>query len=289
VLHRPTIRHSQTRIPHTLGLPLQFFQQWTGVNYFFYYGATVFEAAGIEDSIQVQLILGAVNVAMTIPGLYLIERLGRRLPLIVGGLWQAAWLLIFAIIGMVRPPTDYPSSGIVMIVAACMFIASFAMTWGPFIWVVIGETFPLRTRAKQASLATSFNWLGNFLIAFLTPLANDGIGYAFGFVFFACNFIAAAIVYFFLFETRSLSLESVDMMYSDGTIKPRTSKKWVPPGYITRMERDEAYWHRRPSILDSHAAAGLPASVDEKYEKDDSSPERGMSLHQEHAGNGVRV
>lgn len=72
---------------------------------------------------------------MTIPGLYLIERLGRRVPLVIGGLWQAAWLLIFAIIGIVRPPVDYPSSGIVMIVSACMFIASFAATWGPFIWV----------------------------------------------------------------------------------------------------------------------------------------------------------
>lgn len=116
----------------------------------------------MPDPIQVQLILGAVNVAMTFPGLYLIERLGRRLPLIIGGLWQAAWLLIFAIIGIVRPPTEYPSSGTVMIVAACMFIASFACTWGPFIWVVIGESFSLRTRAKQASLATSFNWLGEY-------------------------------------------------------------------------------------------------------------------------------
>jgi SP family sugar:H+ symporter-like MFS transporter len=97
---------------------------------------------------------------MTIPGLYLIERLGRRVPLVIGGLWQAVWLLIFAIIGTVLPPTENPVSGIVMIVAACMFIASFAATWGPFVWVVIGETFPLRTRAKQASLATAFNWLG---------------------------------------------------------------------------------------------------------------------------------
>jgi len=72
---------------------------------------------------------------MTLPGLYLIERLGRRLPLIIGGLWQATWLLIFAIIGIVRPPTEYASSGVIMIVCACMFIASFACTWGPFIWV----------------------------------------------------------------------------------------------------------------------------------------------------------
>jgi len=266
-----------------LGCALQFLQQWTGVNYFFYYGATIFESAGIEDPIQTQLILGTVNVLMTIPGLFLIEKLGRRIPLVFGGLWQATWLLIFAIIGIVRPPTENPTSGIVMIVCACMFIASFAATWGPFIWVVIGETFPLRSRAKQASLATAFNWLGNFLIGFLTPYANDGIGYAFGFVFFACNFVAAAAVFFFLFETKSLSLESVDIMYSDPSLNARTSKKWVPAGYVTRNQRDEAYWHRRPSIMDERTEGAQARSFDEKIDDKDSSPERGISVHQEHA------
>jgi len=151
-----------------LGCAIQFLQQWTGVNYFFYYGATIFQAAGTEDPILVQLILGAVNVVCTVPGLWWLERVGRRTPLFYGALWQAVWLLIFASIGVARPPTEYESSGIVMIVAACMFIASFASTWGPGAWVVIGEIFPLRTRAKQASLATAFNWLGNFMIAFLT-------------------------------------------------------------------------------------------------------------------------
>jgi len=260
-----------------LGCALQFLQQWTGVNYFFYYGATIFKAAGIEDPIQTQLILGAVNVAMTIPGLYLIERVGRRIPLVVGGLWQAAWLLIFAVIGIVRPPTEHPSSGVVMIVCACMFIASFAMTWGPFIWVVVGETFPLRTRAKQASLATSFNWLGNFLIGFLTPYANDGIGYAFGFVFFSCNFVAAAVVYFFLFETKSLSLENCDKMYSDADVNAPNSRKWVPLGYISRNDRDDSHWKKQSSALDSEAGAG-PHSMGEKGGEDktvDISPERG--------------
>ena len=256
-------------------------------DYFFYYGATVFESAGIDDPIQTQLILGAVNVAMTVPGLWMIERFGRRMPLVVGGLWQAAWLLIFAIIGIVRPPTEYSSSGIVMIVCACMFIASFASTWGPFIWVVIGETFPLRTRAKQASLATAFNWLGNFLISFLTPYANDGIGYAFGFVFFGCNFFAAAMVYFFVFETKSLTLESVNDMYMDMSTKAISSKSWVPAGYINRNERDPNYWHRRPSILEERAgAAHIPRSVDEKIvEKNDSdSTPRNRSMHRETVG-----
>lgn len=144
-----------------LGVLVHFLQQWTGVNYFFYYGATIFESAGIKDPIQTQLILGAVNVFMTFYGLYVVEKYGRRWPLFIGALWQAAWLLIFASVGTALPPEDNKASGIVMIVSACMFIASFAGTWGPMAWVVIGETFPLRTRAKQASLATAGNWLGN--------------------------------------------------------------------------------------------------------------------------------
>ncbi|KAF4480180.1 hypothetical protein FAGAP_12085 [Fusarium agapanthi] len=79
-----------------LGMAVQFFQQWTGANYFFYYGATIFESAGIDDPILVQLILGAINVGMTFFGIYYAERFGRRWPLIIGGLWQTAWLLIFA-------------------------------------------------------------------------------------------------------------------------------------------------------------------------------------------------
>jgi SP family sugar:H+ symporter-like MFS transporter len=220
----------------------------------------------------VQLILGAVNVACTIPGLYLIERLGRRVPLVIGGLWQAVWLLIFAVIGIALPPTRNPTSGVVVIVCACVFIASFASTWGPFIWVVIGETFPLRTRAKQASLATAFNWLGNFLIGLLTPYANDGIGYAFGFVFFGCNFVAAGVVYFFLFETKALSLENVDEMYSDVSI---SSKKWVPAGYIPRSERDEKFWEQR-----DEEKSGVK-------DGDAEGPGRGISLHQRRVGGGL--
>ncbi|KAI7162487.1 general substrate transporter [Hortaea werneckii] len=232
-----------------LGMFVHFLQQWTGVNYFFYYGATIFESAGIDDPIRVQLILGAVNVGTTFPGLYMIEKFGRRIPLIVGAIWQATWLLIFASVATARPPMEYESSGIVMIVAACMFIASFAMTWGPFAWAVIGETFPLRTRAKQASVATASNWLGNFLIGFLTPYADDGISYAFGYVFFGCNAAAAILAYLFLFETKSLSLENVDKMYSDKSLKAWHSTKWLPEGYVSRGERDPTYFERRRSSV----------------------------------------
>ncbi|EJT72421.1 high-affinity glucose transporter ght2 [Gaeumannomyces tritici R3-111a-1] len=223
-----------------LGIALHFAQQWTGVNYFFYYGATVFKSAGIEDPIQTQLILGAVNVLCTFWGLYVVEKFGRRLPLIVGAFWQAAWLAVFASVGTALPPETNSTTGIVMIVSACMFIASFASTWGPIAWVVIGETFTLRTRAKQASLATAGNWLGNFLLSLLTPPATAGISFKFGYVFTACNVAGGLLVYFFLYESRMLSLENVDRMYGEPNVKPWNSKKWTPPGYLTRKQRDDS-------------------------------------------------
>ncbi|PKS09150.1 hypothetical protein jhhlp_003764 [Lomentospora prolificans] len=223
-----------------LGISLHFLQQWTGVNYFFYYGATIFESAGIDDPIRTQLILGAINVGMTFLGLYVVEKFGRRWPLFIGAIWQAAWLTVFASMGTALNPQDNHTSGIIMIVSASMFIASFAATWGPICWVVIGETFPLRTRSKQASIATAFNWLGNFMISFLTPLATDGISYAYGYVFVGMNVVGALVVWFFLYESVSLSLENVDLMYSDPSVKPWKSRSWVPPGYISRAQKDES-------------------------------------------------
>ncbi|KAL2680351.1 hypothetical protein Neosp_007948 [[Neocosmospora] mangrovei] len=225
-----------------LGMAVQFLQQWTGVNYFFYYGATIFQSAGIDDPILVQLILGAVNVGMTIPGIYITERVGRRWPLFLGALWQTAWLIVFASVGTAINPEGNSAVGKAMIVSACMFIASFALSWGPLGWVVVGELFPLRTRAKQASLATASNWLGNFLISFLTPFADDGISYSFGYVFAGMNFIAAIITWCFLYESKTLSLEHIDLMYSLPDLKAWNSANWTPPGYISRKERDEAYF-----------------------------------------------
>ena len=157
----PSAKVPKTLYRTLLGTGIQFLQQWAGVNYFFYYGSTIFESAGIEDPIQTQLILGAVNVATTFYGLYGVEKYGRRWPLFLGALWQAAWLLVFASVGTAINPEGSRAVGIVLIVSACMYIAAFAGTWGPMAWVVTGEIFPLRTRAKQASLATAGNWLGN--------------------------------------------------------------------------------------------------------------------------------
>jgi Sugar (and other) transporter len=105
-------------------MTLQAFQQLTWANYFFYYGATIFQSVGISNSFVTQIILGDVNVGCTFPGLWFIERYGRRKPLIIGGLWQCAWLIVFAAVGSQFNPADR-GVGDAMIVSACMFIVGY--------------------------------------------------------------------------------------------------------------------------------------------------------------------
>lgn len=228
--------HNKTLYRTLLGMSLQSLQQLTGANYFFYYGATVFKAVGLSDSFVTQIILGTVNFVCTFGGMYVLERFGRRRPLIIGGIWQSAWLFVFAAAGTAVDPTTHPGIGKLMIVSACMFIWGYAMTWAPGVWILIGETFPTRTRAKQGSLSTAANWIWNFLLAFFTPFISSAISYRYGFVFAACNLTGALVVYFFLYESSNLSLESVDMMYMDPNCKPWTSREWAPPGYSSRQD-----------------------------------------------------
>jgi len=112
-------------------MALQSFQQLTGANYFFYYGATIFDSVGIADSFITQIILGAVNFGCTFGGLYVMEKFGRRVPLIVGGLWNSAWLFVFAAAGTAKDPHEDPGVGKLMICAACLFILGYATTWAP--------------------------------------------------------------------------------------------------------------------------------------------------------------
>jgi hypothetical protein len=127
--------------------------------------------------------------------------------------------LIVAVVGTAVPSTN-SSAGKSLIAFVCVYIAGFASTWGPAAWVVCGEIFPLAIRAKALSLCTASNWLWNFAIGFATPyLVQSGPGHA-GLgtkVFFIWTGTCAGCVifaYFFVYETRLLSLEEVDEMYA---------------------------------------------------------------------------
>ncbi|KAI0477330.1 general substrate transporter [Xylariaceae sp. FL0804] len=234
------------------GCALQALQQLTGVNFIFYYGVTYFQNSGINNSFTIQIITSVVNVASTIPGLWAVDKFGRRPLLLWGAVGMCVSQLIVAVIGTVTTGQDAAGNVVVYNLPAqkasiafiCIYIFFFASTWGPLAWVVTGEIFPLKTRAKSLSMTTATNWLLNFAIAYATPyLVNYGPGYAdlqsrVFFIWFAACFVCIAFVYFFIYETKGWSLEEVDQMYNEVKSAPK-SRHWAPSSTFAQHDDDD--------------------------------------------------
>ncbi len=147
------------------GCLLQILQQLTGVNFIFYYGTNYFKNSGITNAFTIQMITSAVNVASTVPGLYAIDKWGRRPLLLWGAVGMATSQLLVAVLGTTTTSQDAVGNTIVENLPAqkagiafiCIFIFFFASTWGPIAWVVTGEIFPLKVRAKCLSMTTASN------------------------------------------------------------------------------------------------------------------------------------
>ena len=147
-----------------LGTSLQMMQQWTGVNFIFYFGTTFFQELGtISNPFLIYLIFTLVNVCSTPISFWIIERYGRRTILIWGALGMVVCQFIVAIAGTVDGSN--PQTVKAQIAFICIYIFFFATTWGPGAWVVIGEIFPLPIRSRAVGLSTSSNWLWNCVSA----------------------------------------------------------------------------------------------------------------------------
>ncbi|KAK3074176.1 Plasma membrane low glucose sensor [Teratosphaeriaceae sp. CCFEE 6253] len=238
------------------GCLLQGLQQLTGVNFIFYYGTRYFERAGFANPFIIQVITNCVNVASTFPGLYLVEKLGRRNLLLMGAIGMAVCQFIVAITGTVAGTTDQAAQR-AAIAFVCFYIFFFASSWGPVAWVVTGELFPLKVRAKCLSMTTATNWLLNFGIAYATPyLVNEGAGYAnmgsrVFFIWGSCCFVCIFFVWFLIYETKGLSLEQVDELY--GIV----SKAWKSKDFrpqISFQEVEESGAGKRKESLTDYSA-----------------------------------
>ncbi|PGH21334.1 hypothetical protein AJ80_03385 [Polytolypa hystricis UAMH7299] len=212
-----------------LGTSLQMMQQWTGVNFIFYFGTTFFQDLGtISNPFLIGLITTLVNVCSTPISFWAVERLGRRPLLIWGAVGMFVCEFIVAIIGTVDGQN--PKSVQAMIAFICLYIAFFASTWGPGAWVVIGEIYPLPIRSRGVGLATASNWLWNCIIAVITPylVGTDeaNLGAKVFFLWGSLCVLCFLYAYFLVPETKGLTLEQVDKMMEETT--PRTSAGWKP-------------------------------------------------------------
>ncbi|KAJ3515183.1 hypothetical protein NLJ89_g1919 [Agrocybe chaxingu] len=180
------------------GIFIQAWQQLTGINFIFYYGTTFFKNSGIDDPFVITIVTNVVNVVMTLPGMW-----GRR------ALWGVGACCL-----------SVQSACKVLIAFVCFYIAFFASTWGPIAWVITGEIFPLQLRAKAMSMSTASNWLWNFGIGYATPyLVNKEAGSAgleakVFFIWGSTCFCCIIFTYFCVPETKGLSLEQIDLMYT---------------------------------------------------------------------------
>lgn len=228
-----------------LGTSLQMMQQWTGVNFIFYYSTPFLQSTGvISNSFLISMIFTLVNVLPTSLSFWTVERFGRRTILIVGAFGMLVCQFIVAIVGVTvgfnhtHPDPADPSQDLADNIPAvnaqvafiAIFIFWFASTWGPGAWIVIGEIFPLPIRSRGVGLSTASNWLWNTIIAVITPyMTGKDRGNMKSSVFFVwgalctCAFVYA---YFLVPETKGLSLEQVDKMMEETT--PRQSVKWKP-------------------------------------------------------------
>ena len=193
------------------GIGLAIFQQFVGINTVIYYAPTIIKSTGLTDvaSILATVGIGVVNVLMTIVAILVIDRVGRK-PLLFVGL--AGMVVSLVIIGGAF--LDPSLSGIiswVTLVGLMLYVASFAVSFGPLLWVMLPEIFPLKVRGAGAGVSALSNWGANFVVsqAFLPLVALIGTTAVFWILAGICV-VAAIFIYFLVPETRGRSLEQIE-------------------------------------------------------------------------------
>ncbi|MDX9882913.1 MAG: sugar porter family MFS transporter [Prolixibacteraceae bacterium] len=203
-----------------VGIGLAMLQTFTGIDVVFYYGSVLWQAAGFteSDALLTNVIIGAVNIAFTILAIFLVDRIGRKPLLMIGGLGQALMLGLMAAVFVVNAEDAADglamngTVGIMALLAAIGFIAFFALTWGPVMWVMLGEMFPNKYRGAALAMAGMSNWLANFLVTITFPvlLTNFGLGISYG-VYAVFGIVAFAFVYRYVKETKGKTLEEISL------------------------------------------------------------------------------
>lgn len=201
-----------------IGATLQMLQQLVGMNAFMYFGPSIFSSFGLEANLF-QTLSNTVNFIATFPALYLVEAAGRRSLLMAGSMAMAGSCIILATLGQQflkhvdkKWISTDSSIGPAMAAMVFTFVASFACSWGPVVWVYCAEIFPLKYRARCLGVTTMTNWVGNYVIAQFTPILLARFGFS-TFYVFGCFCILAFAFASWLPETSGVSLEHITEVF----------------------------------------------------------------------------
>jgi sugar porter (SP) family MFS transporter len=206
-----------------VGIFLSMFQQFVGINVIFYYSTSLWQTVGFSenDAFLTSVINSVVNIAGTILAIYLVDRIGRKKLLLSGSALMFVALGTMSVIFASAPvdtannPVLGDAEGVIALLAANAFVFGFAFTWGPVVWVLLGEMFPNRIRASALGVAAAAQWISNWLITVTFPeLARTGLFLAYGlYAAFALGsffFVAKMIK-----ETKGVELEDMERLQRD--------------------------------------------------------------------------
>jgi len=197
---------------------LAVFQQLVGINIIFYYGEVLWKSAGATEqwALRINLLTGLVNILATIPAIALIDRAGRK-PLLLAGsagmaVTLAAMAAVFATarVGVDGTPLLTHGAAVTGLAAANLYIVAFAVSWGPVMWVLLGEMFPNRMRGAALAVSGATNWVSNFVVTvtFLPLLNAVGLAGAYA-VYAAAAVLSLPFVWALVGETRGKTLEQM--------------------------------------------------------------------------------
>ena len=199
-----------------IGILLSVFQQFVGINVIFYYSSTLWHSVGFSevDSFTITVVTSIVNVLVTLVAIALVDKIGRKPLLVVGSAGMAITLAMMAwcfsqATGSGATLSLPGATGMVALVAANAYVVFFGVSWGPVVWVLLGEMFPNRIRATALAVAAAAQWLANFAITSTFPaLAELGLSFAYG-LYAAFALLSLLFVWFGVRETKGIELEDM--------------------------------------------------------------------------------
>ncbi|WP_197374655.1 sugar porter family MFS transporter [Mycolicibacterium baixiangningiae] len=215
-----------------VGLGLSIFQQFVGINVIFYYSNVLWQAVGFsaDESAVYTVITSVINVLTTLIAIALIDKIGRKPLLLIGSSGMAVTLITMAIIfanatlDAEGNPSLPGASGVIALIAANLFVVAFGMSWGPVVWVLLGEMFPNRIRAAALGLAAAGQWAANWLITVTFPGLREHLGLAYGF-YGLCAILSGLFVWRWVMETKGVSLEDMHGEILKGEGLPTAAKE----------------------------------------------------------------